>query len=87
MAWALDGTVGGDVDDQVLGFGETQADDLASELDGKWVAEGRSADELQDHAWEQPKRHQTLIHPTLGIERGQLAELAGQKLGKRSHSN
>jgi hypothetical protein len=73
----LDRTVGGDVDDQVLCFGEAQADDLAAELDGERVAEGRSTDELQDHPREQTQGHQTLIHPALGIERSQLPELAG----------
>jgi hypothetical protein len=73
----LDRTVGGDVDDQVLGFGEAEADDLAAELDGQRISEGRPADELQDHAREQAEGHQTLIHPALGIERSQLPELAG----------
>ena len=56
------------------------------ELDGERVAKRRLPDELQDHPGEQAKRHQTLIHAALWVERGQLAELAGQELRKRSHS-
>ena len=81
MARSLDRTVGGDVDDQAFGFGETEADHLAAELDGQRIAERRLADELEDHAGEEPKGHQTLIDPSLRVERSQLPELAGQKLG------
>jgi hypothetical protein len=66
---------------QVLGLGEAQAHDLAAELDGQRVAQRSLPNELQDHPGEQPQGHQTLIHPTLRIERGQLPELTGQKLG------
>ena len=45
------------------------------------VAQRSLPNELQDHPGEQPQGHQTLIHPTLRIERGQLPELTGQKLG------
>jgi hypothetical protein len=55
--------------------------DLPAELDGQRVSQRRFADELQDHPRRSPEGHQTLIHPALGIERGQLPELTGQKLG------
>jgi hypothetical protein len=73
----LDGAVGGDIDDQILGLCEAETHDLAAELDGEGIAERRLADELEDHAGQQTQGHQTLIHPALGIERGQLPELTG----------